>query len=554
MRAATAKLVARMTSSVALRLKVALLMACCAAAVCASDCSAMLTTVALKRRAYRAGLARSLQLRNRRRALRLAVAAGAVPLFRRGTGVLTDYQSLLAGGDLASETDPSRAEYFRHVKEKFRCAFRLSIEEYRWVMDDAGVREDLENRMPGRIAEHATTIHIWSSDEVALVALWFLASGATYREVSEVFRMGCSEAQVMRFVRVFTRAVNSRCHHRMIKFPRSEEERRKTALQFHEWSGMAGVLGCIDGSHIWITPTKADTAIYANRKQYMPIILSAVVDGMGRFIDINIGMPGLGSRFVVCFAIIKKRNRTHAMAHAIELSIRPKTMANHNCHLPRLSHPPCAFSHFRLFLRTPEGRRSDVRALKKSPLWERCERDEAGSCWVPHPYVLLGDSAYPLKRWMQKGFPDEMCYTNERIGDYNEAFSGTRVIVECAFGKLKGQWRCVQHIRQRRKEDWAETVQCCCILHNATINIGGKGWPNGPNKSRFGSGTEESEIYDQALDDLGAPIGTGGHGWGGDEAALETWARLFDEACWPENYDDNGSRRPGWRGRRRPLR
>lgn len=147
-----------------------------------------------------------------------------------------------------------------------------------------------------------------------------------------------------------------------------------------------------------------------------------------------------------------------------------------------------------------------------------------------------------------------MCYTNERIGDYNEAFSGTRVIVECAFGKRKGQWRCVQHIRQRRKEDWAETVQCCCILHNATINIGGKGWPNGPNKSRFGSGTEESEIYDQALDDLGAPIETGGHGWGGDEAALETWARLFDEACWPENYDDNGSRRPGWRGRRRPLR
>ena len=153
----------------------------------------------------------------------------------------------------------------------------------------------------------------------------------------------------MRFVRVFTRAVNSRCHHWMVKFPRSEEERRKTALQFHEWSGMTGVLGCIDGSHIWITPTKADTAIYANRKQYMPIILSAVVDGMGRFIDINIGMPGLGSRFVVCFAIIKKRNRTHAMAHAIELSIRPKIMANHNCHLPRLSHPPCAFSHFRFF-------------------------------------------------------------------------------------------------------------------------------------------------------------------------------------------------------------
>ena len=70
----------------------------------------MLTTVALKRRAYRVGLARSLQLRNRRRARRLAVAAGAVPLFRRGTGMLTDYQSLMAGDDLASETNPSRVE------------------------------------------------------------------------------------------------------------------------------------------------------------------------------------------------------------------------------------------------------------------------------------------------------------------------------------------------------------------------------------------------------------------------------------------------------------
>ena len=83
----------------------------------------------------------------------------------------------------------------------------------------------------------------------------------------------------------------------------------------------------------------------------------------------------------------------------------------------------------------------------------------------------MGDSAYPFLRWLQKGFPRAASADNPRQRKYNALFSGTRVVVECAYGKLKGQWRCLlQGLRQRTPDQWRTIVEACCILHNVTID------------------------------------------------------------------------------------
>ena len=53
----------------------------------------------------------------------------------------------------------------------------------------------------------------------------------------------------------------------------------------------------------------------------------------------------------------------------------------------------------------------------------------------------------------------------------------SRITVECAFGKLKGQWRTLKEgLRTETPKDWKTMITCCCVLHNITTDIGGQGW------------------------------------------------------------------------------
>ena len=81
------------------------------------------------------------------------------------------------------------------------------------------------------------------------------------------------------------------------------------------------------------------------------------------------------------------------------------------------------------------------------------------------PVVIIGDPAYPLKRWLMKGFPNTGRLTREQT-NFNFRLSSARMVVENAFGRLKGRWR---RLLKRNDVDTAfasEVAAVCCILHN----------------------------------------------------------------------------------------
>ena len=81
------------------------------------------------------------------------------------------------------------------------------------------------------------------------------------------------------------------------------------------------------------------------------------------------------------------------------------------------------------------------------------------------PLFLLGDSAYPLQTRLMKPYPDSSAMTSEQKM-YNYRTSRARIVIENAFGRLKGRWR-----RLIKKNDMSVgnvpcVIAACCILHN----------------------------------------------------------------------------------------
>ena len=84
---------------------------------------------------------------------------------------------------------------------------------------------------------------------------------------------------------------------------------------------------------------------------------------------------------------------------------------------------------------------------------------------VDVPIGILGDPAYPLLPWLMKPYPATGSLScKQKI--FNYQLSRARMVVECAFGRLKGRWRCLM---KRNDSDLAfvpTIVNTCCVLHN----------------------------------------------------------------------------------------
>ena len=84
---------------------------------------------------------------------------------------------------------------------------------------------------------------------------------------------------------------------------------------------------------------------------------------------------------------------------------------------------------------------------------------------VSIPVFLLGDSAYPLMKWLMKPFPHNSSLTADQK-TYNYRICRARIVVENAYGRLKGRWRRLMKKNDMHISNIPTVIAACCVLHN----------------------------------------------------------------------------------------
>lgn len=236
------------------------------------------------------------------------------------------------------------------------------------------------------------------------IALWKLATGCEYRSIAQ--RFGVSMSTVCRCVQDFCAAAEVLLVPDQVRFPDSDRFMDMSVFIEDKW-GLPQCVGAIGGSHIPIITPPDFHNDYCNRSGWPSVVLQAVVDGQGQFWHVFAGMPG-------CM--------------------------------------------------------EDADVLRRSMLWELASR---GSLFPPHTrdinglqtgYYLLGDSAYPLQKWLLRPFSHSDLTAEQQL--YNNRVSPALAVVQHAFTRLKGRWRCLMKRNDSDIELVKTMVLACCALHN----------------------------------------------------------------------------------------
>ena len=214
------------------------------------------------------------------------------------------------------------------------------------------------------------------------VTLWCLATSTDYRTLSHLF--GLSKSSICLIIREVCRAIVDHLTKLYIKIP-TENEMREMMMCFKEKYGFPCCGGALDGSHIPISAPAANHTDFYNRKGWYSIILQGLVDHRYCFIDVYTGWPG---------------------------SV----------------HDARVFAHSSVYKKGTDG--------TLYPSWTTSIQEEN------IPIVILGDSAYPLLKWLMKPLPHNGALTQEQKR-FNYHLSTARVVSKNAFGRLKGRWRCL---------------------------------------------------------------------------------------------------------------
>lgn len=104
----------------------------------------------------------------------------------------------------------------------------------------------------------------------------------------------------------------------------------------------------------------------------------------------------------------------------------------------------------------------DSRAFSTSDLFPLCDQI------CTNNYYFIGDSAYPLKRYLMRPFRRSH-RLNRRHKLFNKVLSKTRVVIEKAFGFLKNRFRRLYFLHRLHVEYIVSTILACCILHNICL-------------------------------------------------------------------------------------
>ena len=237
------------------------------------------------------------------------------------------------------------------------------------------------------------------------VTVWKLATNIEYRTIAALFGLGRST--VGEIVLDTCCAIVRHLLPRYVHVPRNEKLREIVNGFQSRWE-FPQTVGAIDGTHIPILRPQESALDYYNRKGYYSMLMQAVVDFRGIFMDVNIGWPGK-------------------------------------------VHDARVFVNSTLYQKACSG--------TMLPDWSR----SLGGVSVP--LVILGDPAYPLLPWLMKPYLENASSTSqERKFNYRQ--SRARMVVENAFGRLKGRWRCIMKRADFHVSNVPSIIGSCVVLHN----------------------------------------------------------------------------------------
>lgn len=243
-------------------------------------------------------------------------------------------------------------------------------------------------------------------DKQVAIALWRLATNVEYRTIAALFDLGIFT--VCTIVKRTCSAITTHLLPRYVCMP-TGQNLRTVINEFETLWGFPQVVGAVDGSHVPILKPHDSPSDYFNRKGFYSIIVQAVVDSRGKFIDVTIGWPG----------------KVHDARVLVNSTFYQSGMTG-----------------------------------QLLPDWKRTIEGEE------IPLMILGDSAYPLLSWLMKPYSDTGALTPQQR-HFNYRQSRAHMVVENAFRRLKGRWRCLlKRMDYYKIENATNVIASCIVLHN----------------------------------------------------------------------------------------
>lgn len=104
----------------------------------------------------------------------------------------------------------------------------------------------------------------------------------------------------------------------------------------------------------------------------------------------------------------------------------------------------------------------DAYMWKESPIYNKIKNQ------LNKEFHLIGDSAYPLDIFLMKPYRDNGHLTRQQQ-KFNYLLSSHRVVIENAYGILKGKFRRIKYLHMFKIESIPKVIMACAILHNIAI-------------------------------------------------------------------------------------
>ncbi|XP_013409304.1 protein ANTAGONIST OF LIKE HETEROCHROMATIN PROTEIN 1 [Lingula anatina] len=276
------------------------------------------------------------------------------------------------------------------------------------------MRRETFEYLVNELALHLPTPGMWRSISMrrrVAVTLWILAHGTDYRTVGHLFGLGRSTVCM-----IFRHTVVALATHIAPLYIQMPTGERLDAIVrgFEETWGMPQCVGAMDGTHIPIVAPLEHKGDYYNRKGFYSLVAQVVCDHETRVLDVVVGWPG--------------------SVHDA------RVLANSN-----------------VYRKAEEGR--------LFPMDDQHVRNIEG---IDVPLFILGDSAYPLKPYLMRPFPDNG-HLNRMHTNYNYRHSRARMPIECCFGRTKKKWSILQYRIDFDTEFVSHLLMACFALHNISL-------------------------------------------------------------------------------------